>query len=153
MATSWLYRLFRLGGLSKRLRAQIEAEGCLFLEEGVPLRIVLRNVRSPGRYSSAKVSVAAGYLAVTKRRFRMGVGRRPMVDLGATDAGLECLTCRVLDNGWLEVRFCLECFRTDASGEVVLRCLPERPHEFASLLQRATAGLTAGAPEARTLGR
>lgn len=141
MATSWLFRLFRLGRIPAALRARIEAEGVIYREEGVPLRIVLRNVRAPGRYSSAKVSVAAGYLVVTKQRFLVGVGRRPMVDLGASDAGLECLKCRVLDNGWLEVAFCLECFRTDAAGEVTLRLLPDRPLEFESLLHHAASTL------------
>ncbi|MCW5942733.1 MAG: hypothetical protein KIS66_10905 [Fimbriimonadaceae bacterium] len=137
MATSWFYRLFRLGRIPRRLAEQIDAEGSLFREEGVPMRITLRDVRAPGRYSSVKVSLAAGYLVATKERFLVGVGRRPMVDLGVTDPGLRCLECRVTDSAWLELEFCLECFRTDAAGSVSLRLLPDHPHEFCSMLNRA----------------
>jgi hypothetical protein len=110
-------RFFYSGKLPDPLRAELEAEGVVLLEEGLRGTLTYRNYRAPGRrYGMRKVRIA-GVIAVTRLRVVVwGAGRQVDVPLGYP--GVE-----VARDGEekVMVAFDASAFHTDRSGRVEVR--------------------------------
>jgi hypothetical protein len=110
-------RFFYSGKLPDPLRAELEAEGVVLLEEGLRGTLTYRNYRAPGRrYGMRKVRIA-GVIAVTRLRVVVwGAGRQVDVPLGYP--GVE-----VARDGDEKVMFAFDAsaFHTDRSGRVEVR--------------------------------
>jgi hypothetical protein len=110
-------RFFYSGKLPDPLRAELEAEGVVLLEEGLRGTLTYRNYRAPGRrYGMRKVRIA-GVIAVTRLRVVVwGAGRQVDVPLGYP--GVE-----VARDGEEKVMFAFDAsaFHTDRSGRVEVR--------------------------------
>ena len=110
-------RFFLSGKLPAPLRAELDAEGVVLLEEDLRGTLTYRNYRAPGkRYGISKRRIV-GAVAVTRQRVVVwGAGRQVDVPLGYP--GVE-----VARDGEEKVMFAFEAsaFHTDRSGRVEVR--------------------------------
>lgn len=74
MRKAILYSLFGVGAISGSIREELEAEGLLLVEEGLPGWLVERNVRLPGRRSAFRGQFCTGALAVSQERVYVQTG-------------------------------------------------------------------------------
>ncbi|MEO3758893.1 hypothetical protein ABGB19_11485 [Mycobacterium sp. B14F4] len=82
-----LRKLLRIGGLPEEMRAEVEAEGVIFLAEYVPVTRWFSG-KVPGRRSRGKVSSYVGALALTNQRVL------------ATLSSVPKLAGRTVDQSW-----------------------------------------------------
>jgi hypothetical protein len=110
-------RLFLSGKLPEPLRAELEAQGIVLLEEDLRGTLTYRNYRAPGkRYGISKRRIA-GAIALTRQRVVVwGAGRQVDVPIGYP--GVE-----VARDGEEKVVFSFEAsaFHADRSGRVEVR--------------------------------
>jgi hypothetical protein len=110
-------RFFLSGKFPDPLRAEIDAEGVVLLEEGLRGTLTYRNYRAPGRRYGLRKARIVGAVAVTRRRVVVwGAGRQVDVPLGYP--GVE-----VARDGEEKVMFAFEAsaFHADRSGRVEVR--------------------------------
>lgn len=139
MATTLLFRFFGIGKIPKELRAELEAEGLVCLDEGINGRLGFRKFRAPWCYYGRKVSLFSGGLAVTQRRFvattMMPMFRR-IVDIPLDDPRLAKLKCSIDKRNRLVISFEAADFHDDRSGRVEARYAPEHPYRYLDRLKR-----------------
>ena len=130
---SFFARLFLgKGTFPDDVRAQIETEGALALEEGLRGSIVYRDYRAPGDRAHVQRVGTVGAIAVTSERLVvLAPGRQkddPVVSLVWTDTRVTALKLLAQPDG-LKLTFGAAAFGPDRSGhvEVFLRSAdPER---------------------------
>jgi hypothetical protein len=77
-----LRRLLTGAGLfPAELRAGLDAEGVMALDEGLPGSITYRDYRAPGRRSSYRKEAVTGAIAVTGQRLVVWAGRGKQIDV------------------------------------------------------------------------
>jgi hypothetical protein len=111
-------RLFFSGKLPEPLRAELEAEGVVLLEEDLRGTITYRNYRAPGRRYGLRKARIAGAIAVTRQRIvAWGMGGR-QVDVPLGHPGIE-----VARDGEEKVVFAYDAsaFHANRSGRVEVR--------------------------------
>lgn len=69
MAKSILYHLFGFGKIPRRYRSDIEKEGVIFQDEGLPIVVRYRDFRAPNAYYGRKVSLVVGSVVLTQHCF------------------------------------------------------------------------------------
>ena len=73
--------LFIPGELSETSRAELEAEGLLFLAENIGVRIHYRNFKAPGKRFWRRAEMTLGTLALTTQRIVGYASRRTVLEL------------------------------------------------------------------------
>ncbi|MBW2281380.1 MAG: hypothetical protein JRG76_15700 [Deltaproteobacteria bacterium] len=124
MAKTLLYRLFGLGGLSADLRAALDQEGIVLLDEGISGAIVFKNFRAPGRYHGWRWSWFSGSLVVTERRFAAYTSVQhftKIIDVPFGDPHMRLLEGSVGSPGRLVIRFDAGEFHESWSGSIECR--------------------------------
>ena len=143
MSRTWSWRLFRAGGMPRRWRADLEREGPVIADEGVPGRFIARDVRGPGLVWKHRSEGFSGWLAVTRARFvAYSYGRR-QVHIALDDPRMADLFVDLPAADGLAVSFDSGRFRDGWSGvlELVYRT-PEAPRLRDALI---SAGARPGA--------
>ncbi len=111
-------RIFFSGKLPEPLRAELEAEGIVLLEEDLRGTITYRNYRAPGRRYGLRKARIAGAIAVTRQRVvAWGMnGRQIDVPLGYPGV-------RVARDGEEKVEFAFDAthVHADRAGRVEVR--------------------------------
>src|SRR5260370_38937346 len=85
MSKTFRYRLFKVGALPEELRAEIQNDEVLFLEEGIPVT-VRRSGTAPG-FRGGGIGRFSGAFAVTKQRIVANISKTVVVNVssGAKD--------------------------------------------------------------------
>jgi hypothetical protein len=78
MPKTFRYRLFKIGALPEKLRAEIQNDNVIFLEEGIPVT-VHRNGTAPG-FIGGSIGKFSGAFAVTNQRIVANISGTVMVD-------------------------------------------------------------------------
>lgn len=91
MKKSLLYRLFRVGAVRAKLRAALEREGVLVLDEGITGWFVTRDVHGPGKRYRNRVEGFTGFLAITKARVLCHTFGKRQMNIALDDAKLANL--------------------------------------------------------------
>ena len=138
MGKTLLYRLLGVGGLTDDLRAALEREGIVLLDEGIGGALVFKNFRAPGRYHGWRWSWFSGTLVVTERRFAaytsvQHFGR--IIDVPLDDPKMRALEGSVASPGRLVIRFDPAVFHDRWSGSVECRFKTPLARSFLERLQ------------------
>jgi len=134
MKRSLLYRLFRLGAMPKRLRTELEGEGIVVADEGMPGRFITRHVNAPGKRYRFRSEGFSGWLAVTRRRVICHTFSKRQINIGVDDPRIGDLFVDVPDEDTLSVSFESSSFREGWQGVIELRFRTGRAAEFEDAL-------------------
>ena len=126
MGKSIFYRLFRIGGLPKRLRRVLEKEGLVYLEEGVSGWITMKDFRGPGRYSAYRKNYFVGAIVITERRFVVFKLQEAVVEVPLHVDWLSKLQFSAKRDS-LEIIFDPQDFNAEHSGAITLSLNVESP--------------------------
>ena len=121
MTKSLLYRLFRVGKIPDQLKPQIENEGILFQDEGIPGSITYINFRSPRRYASWRRVWYSGSITVTQSRFLALAYSRPAINVPFADPRFRSMAFSLTKASTLLIAFDASLFHSDWSGNVEYR--------------------------------
>ena len=130
-------RFLRIGRLPQAVRAQLESEGgVLFLDEGIPVSVILKNFRAPGAFCGFRFTSFIGFLALSGRRIvgRASLFHEASVNLAYEDARFPAIAFTVGKNR-LSLGFNAEGLIPKASGEVTLRFRVSDPGKIAGILK------------------
>jgi hypothetical protein len=78
MARTFRYRLFKVGALPESLRAEVQNDEVIFMEEGVPVT-VRRHGTGPG-FRGGGIGRFSGAFAVTNRRIVASISKTVVMD-------------------------------------------------------------------------
>jgi len=137
MGKTLLYRLLGIGRVPARERAAFEAEGVVFMDEGLSGSITLKHYRAPWRRCSWRKVWFSGSLVLTERRFAAFAFSKPLVNVPLDDPRLASLEVSAPREGVFCVAFEAADFRDDQSGRVECRWKASRAAE---LVDRLTGG-------------
>jgi hypothetical protein len=126
------------GQLPPGLRAELTAEGLLFLAEGLPGSITFRNYRRPRYRVGLGKRPVTGTIAVTPQRFVVWTVPGEMINLAFSHPLRAALTVAVDQPGQLCFSYRAEQFRADRSGTVEVRLRTDQADQAAALLNRTT---------------
>ena len=137
MSRSLLYRLFGLGKIPAPLRARLETEGVLFIEEGVRGSATFRNFRSPHRRSNWRRTWYPSSLVLTRERVLALAYSSPVIDVPLKDGRLRRMKFTLEEGGRLAVGFDASLFHDDWSGGIEYRFRTPHAVRFLELLRAA----------------
>ena len=124
MSKTFLYKLFGIGKIPKRMRPVIEQEGIVLIDEGIGGWIKFKNFRAPGRRYSLKYSWFTGAVVLTNKRFAAFTFYpffNPIINVPLDAEYLNKLHCSLEKETTLCVRFESSDFREDWSGTIECR--------------------------------
>lgn len=147
MKKSLLYRLFGIGGIPKKARPALEAEGIVVADEGVGGWFVMRNVKGPGRRHRQRWEGFTGWLAVTNKRLVCYTFWKRQMNIAVDDPRIAELYVDVPKPDTLSISFEAGVFREGWSGVMEFRFNTEKAEQFRDTL--TSLGAQPGtAPEA-----
>ncbi len=118
MIKTLMYRLFRLGGLPRSERLELQKEGLQYLDEGIPLTIGWRRYREANRYIAQHRRSLTGTVALTRRRLLLFSAARPLLALDLKDPRVEKLKMTHPTDGTLALSLNAEDFHPGCSGQI-----------------------------------
>ena len=121
MSKTWVYKLFRVGSIPARVKAQMDSEGVLLQEEGIPGSTTYRNFHRPGAYYSWKRVWYSASLTITQTRVVGLAYSSPIIRVPFTDTRLQQLHISVEGSNVLLIAFDVALFHNDWSGTIEYR--------------------------------
>ena len=115
--------LLGAGTLAPQLRAELEQEGLVLLEEGLRATLRYTHFKAPGRYHHGKVTPQRVALAVSEQRLVVyaGSGRVKLADSPFASSGWDKIAVDAVDG---RVEIVVDYDRDDdpkVSGEILIR--------------------------------
>jgi hypothetical protein len=142
MKKSLLYRLFRLGAMPMRVRTELENEGIVVADEGMPGRFITRHVNAPGKRYRFRSEGFSGWLAVTNRRVICSTFSKRQINIAVDDPKIGEIHVDVPKQDTLSLSFESSAFREGWQGAIELRFRTDLATEFDAALR--SAGASAG---------
>ena len=139
MTKTLLYRLFRIGKIPDQFNAQIQSEGILLQDEGIPGSVTYSSFHRPGRYDSWRRQWYTASLAITETRFLALAYSRPAIDVPFADERFRSLEFSLEKNDRLRVAFDASLFHADWSGKIDYRFGTSQAQAFLDLLKARSA--------------
>jgi hypothetical protein len=136
MAKTLLYRLFGIGKIPVAVMAELQQEGILLLDEGVPGSATYHNFRSPGRRSSWRRTWFTASITLTKMRLLALAYANPIINIPLADQRIRALQFRLEAGPRLCVGFDAALFHSDWSGTIEYRFRISQPQRFPELVQQ-----------------
>ena len=121
MAKSFLYRLFGLGKIPVALRATLDSEGVLALDEGIKGSLTYLDFRAPGKYSSWRRIWFTAAIVITEVRLVALQNTNLAINVPFTDERIRSLRFSVEGTGRLLIAFDASLFHADWSGAMEYR--------------------------------
>jgi hypothetical protein len=141
MTKTLFYRFFRIGGLSGQLKAQLESEGILLLDEGIWGSVTYIKFHRPGMSSGWEREWFSVSLVITQTRFAaIGSRSRPMINVPFADERFSGLVFSVEKAGLLQVAFDASLFHSDWSGTLEYRFHTSEAQAFMDMVKVRSAG-------------
>lgn len=134
MASSILYRLFKVGRLPKELSKKIGDDSLIHLEEGISVSIIFKNFKSPRKRFKSKIIKATGAICLTKAAFYTSIYRRVTIQLGWEDPKIDSIEFEVTEKH-LIMRFDVSKFDSQSEGLVEYRFKCEDPQKVKNLIE------------------
>ncbi len=137
MTSHFWHRWFKLGGIPKREREQLESEQIVLLEEGLRGSVTLRKFKGHGRRSRYRKSIIIGAVVVTKKRFVAFSLWRPIVNITLEPEHITKLKVTQHLGARLEIAFEAADFMPGCSGSVCISYKTEKAQAIKRLLSKA----------------
>lgn len=134
MGKALLYRLFRVGKIPDQLRAQLETEGVLLQDEGIPVSVTYRNFRRPGMYAGWRRVWSSGSFTLTRSRVVGLAASSPLVNAPLADPRLRRLTLSMEQPDTLLMALDASLFHDDWSGALEYRFRTPQAQAFLDAL-------------------
>src|SRR5688572_11281382 len=119
------------GRLRPQLRATLESEGLVTLEEDLPGSVRYRHFKAPGRRFHGKVSLERIALAISRQRLAVYCrsGRVKLIDTPFSDPRLSALAVSLHDDDTVSIRIDYDRVDVpDVSGQIEIRAkTPDAP--------------------------
>lgn len=116
-----LHRLFGAGRIPAAVRAQLEQEGGLVLDEGIRCSLRCANFRAPGKIRKGYWRGFTGAVALTKVRFMAFEYSRKIIDVPLADERIHKMRFAAEGASTLVVEFESSLFHKDWSGAMLFR--------------------------------
>jgi len=139
MKKSWLYRLFGVGTIPRKLRPTLEAEGILVADEGMGGRVIFRNVRGPGKRYVYRIQGFSGWLVVTRTRVVCHALGKRQIHIPLDDPKMAALSVDVPAEHRLSIAFESADFRKGWNGRIEYRFNTDKAFQFCDALWAAGA--------------
>jgi hypothetical protein len=134
MTKSLWYRLFRLGGIPRRRRPELAAEGIVLADEGIPGWLVTRRLRGPGTRYRYRGQGFVGSVVVTRSRVLCFAFGNKLVDVPFSDPRMAALEVAAPAAGRLTIAFEAAAFRDGWKGRMELRLSTPLASRFRDIL-------------------
>jgi hypothetical protein len=121
MAKTLFYRLFGLGKIPRPLRATLDSEGILALDEGIKGSVTYLDFRAPGKYSSWRRTWFTASVVITRVRLVALQNGGLAINVPFTDERIRSLRFSVERTDTLLVAFDASLFHADWSGTMEYR--------------------------------
>ena len=135
MSKTLAYRLFRVGRIPEQLKAQLDSEGILFQDEGIPGSVTYKNFHRPGSSSGWRRVWFTGSLTITQTRVVGLSYASPIINVPFTDPRIQRLSVSVEKRDTLLVAFDAALFHDDWSGAIEYRFRTPQAQTFLETLQ------------------
>ena len=137
MEKTWLYRLFGIGKIPAKLRSELQQEGLLLAEEGIPGSATFLNFHKPGMRASWRRQWYTASLALTRTRLVALRYGSPIINVPLNDERIRSMQYLLEANGGvLCVSFDVTLFHPDWSGQIEYRFRTAQAGKFIDLLQQ-----------------
>jgi hypothetical protein len=121
MVKSLLYRLFGLGKIPGPLKATLDSEGILALDEGIKGSVTYRDFRAPGKYSSWRRIWFTASVVITQVRLVALQNNNLAINVPFTDERIRSLRFSGERTDTMLVAFDASLFHPDWSGTMEYR--------------------------------
>ena len=121
MAKTFLYRLFGVGKMPGQLRATLESEGILLLDEGIKGSVTYLDFRAPGKRFGWRRQWFSASIAITKVRLVALQYSSPAINVPFSDERIRRLRFSLEGDDTLLVAFDPSLFHNDWSGTMEYR--------------------------------
>ncbi len=139
MSKTLLYRLFRIGRIPDQYKAQLEREGILLQDEGIPSSVTYPNFHRPGRYDAWRRTWSTASIILTQTRLVGLVYSRPALDVPFADQRFRKLDFSVEKAEVLCITFDASLFHDNWSGKIEYRFRTPQAQAFLDALKTRSA--------------
>ena len=136
---SLFYRLFGAGKISTELRAQLQAEEILLLDEGIKSSVTFLDFRAPGSYSNWRRQWFIGSLLLTRRNIAGLRWSDFVINVLYSDPRLSQMRFAAEADDRLLVAFNAGLFQSEWSGKLEYRFRTPLTQEFLTRLHELAA--------------
>lgn len=140
MKKTILYRLFKIGGIPKKLRPVLESEGMLISDEGIGGWLIMKDFRAPGKRFKYRMEGFSGFLAVTRKRIIAYSYWKAILNLPYDASAPAEIQSRLVNPSQIELSFESSIYHEDWSGMITLRFNTPKAKEFHEILTGITQG-------------
>jgi RNA polymerase sigma-70 factor (ECF subfamily) len=134
MAKTLLYRLFGTGKISQDTMRELEHEGLLLWEEGIPGSVSYINFRGPGKFFALKRKWHTCAIAATETRLLVLRNGSPLINVPYTDPRYSRMRFSVERGDRLVIAFDAALFHDGNSGTIEYRFFTPEAANFFRLL-------------------
>lgn len=136
MSKTLMYRLFKIGKIPTPIRDELNREGIVILDEGIPGTSTFLNFRSPMRYAAWKRQWYTSSIILTRQRLVGLLRGNYIVNVPLTDQRLRDVEFSLEDDGQVFcMKFDANLFRKDWTGRVEYRFRTEEAQKLLGLLK------------------
>jgi hypothetical protein len=133
-----LYRLFKIGGIPKKIRPDLESEGIVVSDEGIAGRVIMKNFRSRGKLFKYRMTGISGCLVITKKRVVAYAYWNCIVNVPVNDVRLSEIKKKLNGPGQIELSFESSAFTPGWKGQIIIRFNTPKAGEFYSVFNSLT---------------
>ena len=136
MGKTVLYRLFKLGGIPKKLRPLLEAEGMVVCDEGIGGWYITKDLKAPGKRFKHRREGFSGFLAITQKRVIAYTNWKRQINILIEDPRISAIHAEIVDSQRIGLSFESSLFRSDWQGVIELHFNTPKAREFHAALNR-----------------
>ena len=126
------------GEFPAELRASLDAEGIMALDQGLPGSITYRNYRAPRQYSSYRKEAMNGAIAVTGQRLVVWAARSKQIDVPLVHPSRALIDVQQVAADRIGFSYDAAKFSDQRSGTVEIRLRTPNVAHLCELLNGAT---------------
>lgn len=134
MRKTLLYRLFKIGGIPKKLRPVLESEGIVVCDEGIGGWAYMKEFRAPGKRFLHRITGFSGFLVITHKRVIAYAYWKPVINVQVDDPRVSEIKSKLVDPEHLELSLESSMFNADWRGRILFRLNTPKAREFHSAI-------------------
>ena len=134
MKKTVLYRLFKIGGIPKKLRAFLDSEEIVVSDEGIGGWAIMKDFSAPGKRFLHRREGFSGFLVITRKRIIAYTYWKPVINVMVDDPRLKDIKAELVNHECIGLSFESSDFNPGWKGRVELRFNTPRASEFYSVI-------------------
>lgn len=130
MHKNLLFRFFGFGAIPKKIRPVLESEQIVVLDEGMSGKLIMRDVRGPGKHYIKRSESFSGCLVITKKRIIAYTFGKSQISISIDDPKISNIYVLVPKTDTLSVSFESSVFREEWRGTFEYRFNTDKAKQF-----------------------